>query len=282
MDVKDYRKAYEAELSADAPAAPAAPAPSATEALGVDDHAELGVKIPALLAALRDRARPLAIRLAALKAISAIRFLGDQFAPYRVDFLETLRQIAQPGDDPQLCARAVAVLAAEKDRATQDQLRRGLDEPASALVPPGTALHLLAFDDHANLAELARSVFDKAKDDLVTKEAALRVLATDAKSQGLFETLLTDKSQPRSLRALSATGLNVLNPQKFAEVAANIVKDHTDFEDIRATALGALVNTPLHQVVRDSSTFLDEVKNLSVQTPLANLRAAAGRFLTKQ
>jgi len=108
------------------------------------------------------------------------------------------------------------------------------------------------------------------------------VLATDAKSQDLFAQLLTDKQQPKSLRALSATGLNVLNPQRFAEVAQKIVQDPTDFEDIRASTLGALVNTPLHQVIRDNAGFLDQVKNLSAQSPLTNLRAAAGRFLAKQ
>jgi hypothetical protein len=279
MDVKDYRKAYEAELAAEAPEAPPSPL---TEAVGGANHGELSEKIPALLAALRDAAQPISIRLAALKAISAARFLGEEFAPYRVDFLNTLRQILQPDTDPQLYERALAILAAEKDTATQDLLRRGLEQPQSATVPAATALHLLGFDDHANIAELARDVFHKAKDDLAAKEAALRVLATDAKSQDLFATLLTDKSQPRSLRALSASGLNVLNPQKFAELAESIVKDHGDFEDIRASALGALVNTPLHQVVRDNAGFLDEVKNLSAQTPLGNLRAAAGRFLAKQ
>jgi hypothetical protein len=279
MDVKDYRKAYEAELAAGAPA-DAQASLSANAALGVAHDADLAQTIPALLATLGDAAKPISTRVAALKAISARRFLGDQFAPYRVDFLNMLRQIAQPGIDPQLCARALAILAAEKDSAAQDLLRRGLQQPQSALVPAATALHLLGFDDHANLAELARDVFQKTT-ELAAKEAALRVLATDAKSQDLFAQLLTDKAQPRSLRALSATGLNLLNPQRFAELAQNIVKDHSDFEDIRASALGALVDTPLHQVVRDNAGLLDEIKNLSAQTPLTNLRAAAGRFLAK-
>ena len=231
MDVKDYRKAYEAELAAEAPADADEPF---DRGAGAASHAELSEKIPALLATLRDAAQPIAVRLAALKALSAVRFLGEEFAPYRVDFLNTLRQILQPGGDPQLYSRALAILAAEKDLGDPGPLRRGLEQPQSATVPAATALHLLGFDDHADIAELAREVFHKAKDDLAAKEAALRVLATDAKSQDLFATLLTDKSQPRSLRALSATGLNVLNPQKFAELAESIVKDQGDFEDIRA------------------------------------------------
>jgi hypothetical protein len=280
MDVKDYRKAYEAELAAE-PSADGPASLSATAALGIPPDADLSQTVPALLAALADAGKPIAERIAALKALSALRFLGDQFSPYRVDFLQTLRRLAQPGIDPQLCTRALAILAAEKDSTTQDLLRRGLQQPLTALVPAATALHLLAFDDHGNLADLARDVFQKTT-NLSAKEAALRVLATDAKSQDLFAQLLTDKQQPKSLRALSATGLNVLNPQRFAEVAQKIVQDPTDFEDIRASTLGALVNTPLHQVIRDNAGFLDQVKNLSAQSPLTNLRAAAGRFLAKQ
>ena len=293
MDVNDYRKAYEAELAANAAKSDAAdasrPSPGAAAASGgaVSDaessspsRTELGERIPALLTTLRDPAQPVAIRIAALKAISAARFLGGLFAPFRVDFLNTLRAIAQPGTDPALCEGALAILAVEKDPEAQRRLRSGLQAPQSALVPPATALQLLSYDDHANLADLALDIFHKAA-DLGTKEAALRVLATDAKSQDLFSKLLQDKSQPRSLRTLSATGLNFLNPQKFAEIAQNIVKDHSDFEDIRASALGALANTPLHHVIRDNADFLNEIKSLGAQRPLTNLRAAAGRFLAR-
>jgi hypothetical protein len=289
MDVNDYRKAYEAELAANAAGPDGTPRPSAaatTEATTPGQpsatqrgaRTDLGKRIPALLATLLDADQPLAVRIAALKAISAARFLGDLFAPFRVDFLNALRQLAQPGVAPELCEGALSILAVEKDPDAQQRLRSGLQSPQSALVSAATALQLLSYDDHANLADLALDIFHKTV-DLATKEAALRVLATDAKSQGLFAKLLEDKSQPRSLRALSATGLNFLNPQKFAEVAQNIVRDHSDFEDIRASALGALANTPLHHVIRDNVDFLDAVKDLGAQSPLTNLRAAAGRFL---
>ena len=165
MDVNDYRKAYEAELAANAAKSDAAdasrPSPGATAAPGgaVSDaessspsRTELGERIPALLATLRDAAQPVAVRIAALKAISAARFLGGLFAPFRVDFLNTLRAIAQPGTDPALCEGALAILAVEKDPEAQRRLRSGLQTPQSALVPPATALQLLSYDDHANLA----------------------------------------------------------------------------------------------------------------------------------
>ncbi len=248
----------------------------------VSARSEFAENIPALIETLRNDLEHTVIRLAALRALRTAAFLAELFAPFRADFMDALRNLLRPGVDPQLCKDAFAFLAAEKDAVAQDQLRGGLQNPLSALVPPAMALHLLGFDDHANIADLARDVFQKAGDDLATKEAALRVLASDAKSQDLFAQLLTDKSQARSLRALSAAGLNSLNPQRFAELAQNIVTDQNDFEDIRASALGALVNTPLHQVVRANAGFLDAVKNLNAQAPLANLRAAAGRFLAKQ
>jgi hypothetical protein len=279
MDVNDYRKAYEAELAAHA-AAGADRGQAAGAQRGALAQGDLSKKVPQWLATLRDPALPVAARLAALKAISAARFLGGPFAPYRVDFLGALRQIAQPGVDRALCESALAILAVEKDPDTQQRLRSGLQAPQSALVSAATALQLLSYDDHANLADLALDIFHRAV-DLATKEAALRVLATDAKSQDLFAKLLQDKTQPRSLRALSATGLNFLNPQKFAEVAQRIVKDHSDFEDIRASALGALANTPLHHVIRDNADFLNAIKTLGAQSPLTNLRAAADRFLAR-
>jgi hypothetical protein len=283
--VRDYRELYRDKQPATASAAAGVAADSETKGLLSDiqrapsARTEFEVTIPALLATLLNEAEVTAVRLAALRALRTAAFLSDQFAPYRAAFLDALRQLIRPGTDAQLCKDALGFLASEKDAAAQQQLRQGLQDPQAALVPPATALQLLGFDDHANLAEIATEVFHKAKDDLAAKEAALRVLATDVKSQDLFANILQDKSQPRSLRALSATGLNFLDPKKFSDIAQKIVKDHTDYEDIRASTLGALVNTPLHQAIRDSAGFLDEIKNLSAQSPLSNLREAAGRFL---
>jgi hypothetical protein len=294
MDVKDYRKAYEAELAAgpsDGAVTPhtlgLSPADSMTASGPMSEIAnlavtgpQLGDNISKLLAVLASSAETLAVRVAALQALRAALFLGEQFAPYRVAFLQVLRQLARPEVDAALREGATEALASEKDPDIQETLKKGLTDQKYALVAPVKALQLLSLDDHANIADLASKLFQQTA-DLGLKEAALRILAADPKSQDLFAQLLADKSQPRSLRALSATGLNFLNPQKFADIAQNIVKDHNDFEDIRASALGALANTPLHQVIRGNTDFLNAVKTLNTQSPLSNLSAAAGRFLAK-
>src|ERR1700754_2297865 len=114
MDVNAYRKAYEAELAANAAQRPER-APGPFSATAGAPQGNLDERIPALLATLLDAAQPVTRRIAALKAISAARFLGDLFAPFRADFLDALRQLAQPGIDPALCEDALSILAVEKD-----------------------------------------------------------------------------------------------------------------------------------------------------------------------
>jgi hypothetical protein len=294
MDVKEYRKTYEAELAAasspEASADPTAPAPQGADAsrdsaLASIQEApvardELHTTVPALIRTLQNGAAPKAVRIAALRALRAARFLGEHFAPYHAEFLEACRKIVRPDTDADLRADALEVLARERDPYAQDIIRKGLENVQTALVPAAKGLQLLGYDDHANITDLARRLFEKAQ-DVATKAAALRILARDAKSQGILEQLLKDKSQPRVLRALSATGLHFLNPQKFGELARDIILDKSDFEDIRATSLGALATAPDHQHLREDTSFLDAVKQLGRDTGLPNLNAAVGRFLTK-
>jgi hypothetical protein len=298
MDVKEYRRQYEAELAAaaEAPAQPigmavvrAGAGAGSVLSLSATQMAQrtllsgqtLGDSVPALLATLRNQALPVETRDAALQALGAAAFLGEHFAPFRAEFLATMRELAQTESTPSaLREKAIGVLAAEKDPNVQEILRRGLRDPRAALVPAAEALHLLSLDDHASIAPLAREVFDGAS-DLATQEAALRVLASDPGSQDLLARILADKAQPRSLRALSATGLHSLNPQLFGRIARDIITDSSDFEDIRATSLGALASAPEHQALRDDPGFRAQVKELSTQAPLANLRAAADRLLSK-
>ena len=124
------------------------------------------------------------------------------------------------------------------------------------------------------------SIFNQLP-DLGAKEAALRVLGTNPKSQDLFANLLKDKNQPLSLRTLSATGLHLLNPQKFADIAQQIVRDHSDSEDIRASSLGALANTLTDHVLQTNSNFQNLVRQLGADNSLQNLSAAARRMLAK-
>lgn len=269
MDVREYRKNYEAELAKRAQATPDAPA-----------QANLADKIRGLLATLRNPQEAAAARSSALDALKAAGFLGPRFAPFKAEFLASLREIAQPNNDPKLRERALETLAQEKDPQAQALLRRGLTEPQTALVSPAKALQFLSYDDHAGIADLARDIFQKAT-DLATKEEALRALASDVRSAGLFADLLKDKAQPRSIRALSATALHHVDPKAFAEAARAIVPDNHDYDDIRATLIGALAHAVEPQNLPKDADFLRTIEDLGAKTTSANIRSAVGRLVQK-
>src|SRR5712691_10621514 len=247
MDVSEYRKRYEAELFKQV---------ASGASKGVTAEPELREHVSQLLAALRDQGEPTKVREEALRALNAASFLGPRFAPYRAEFLAALREIVRPDTDSQLLEDALEILAIEKDSQAQALLRRGLTDTKAALVPPVKALQFLSYDDHAEVATLARDVFHKTP-DAATKEQALRLLASDPASAGLFANLLKDKSQPRAIRAVSAAGLNVLYPTAFAAVGRGIVTDDKDYEDIRATVLNALTHSPDHQHLRHDPDFCE-------------------------
>jgi hypothetical protein len=270
MDITEYRKRYETQL--------AKPIAADTEGPGLLTEEDFDSSIKKLLTTLRNESEPAEARKAALHALKTASFLGPNFAPYRADFLAALRDIAKPRTDAQLLEDALEVLAIEKDPLAQELLRRGLADPNAALVSPAKALQFLGYDDHAEVTGLAREAFRKATDH-TTKEQALRLLASDPASAGLFASLLKDKSQPRAIRALSATGLNVLDPQAFAAVGRSIVTDDKDYEDIRATVLNALTLSADHQHLRHDPGFVERVKKFETNTSLRNLSSTAARFM---
>src|SRR5215207_11371625 len=154
VDVDRYRKRYEAELAraaaserrgqagtrrsvADGPAGAVARADAIRT--GPIDEANLAGRVAGLLATLRDRGEPVAVREAALQALAALDFLGPRFEPFRADYRQALRQVAT---DPRrrLRENALELLAIEKDPFAQDLLRRGLERPEDALVSDARAL----------------------------------------------------------------------------------------------------------------------------------------------
>ena len=76
--------------------------------------------------------------------------------------------------------------------------------------------------------------------------------------------------------------LRALEPTRFVELARNIVADDKDYEDIRATTLSALTHMADRANLSGDSGFVDRVREIASSTPLANLRAVAGRFMKTQ
>jgi hypothetical protein len=269
MDVAKYRKRYEARLAKVAERSEeSAGAPFADE--------NLEERVEDLLATLQNRDAPVANRTDALGALAALEFLGPRYAPFRARVKEALRDVAT--DKPrELRGQALELLAIDKDPYAQELLVQGLQEPKDALVPEAQAIQLLGYDDHAEVVPLAREVFERATG--AAREEALRVLATDPDSEQLLLRLLKDKSEKRRIRELSASGLQSLNPGAFDKAAKKIVADEDDYNDIRATALGALAHGREARETPVDPKLVEAVQQVGESTQSRSIRSAARRFL---
>jgi hypothetical protein len=291
IDIADYRKRYEAQLAkaaarppraraaARAGAAPrratAAARARAIEAAPIDED-RLDKQVAELLATLRDHEEPSTVRRAALHALAALDFLGPRFAPFRADYKQALREVATDVDE-ELRTSALELLAIDKDAYAQDLLVRGLKQPDDAVVPEAKAIQLLGYDDHAEMTSLVRKVYKRATGQ--TREEALRFLATDAQSERLFTRLLKDKSEQPSIRRISASGLQSLNPEAFERVARRIVADEDDDVGIRASSLAALAHGREAREKPVDPKLVETVQKLNQATRSRALRSASRRFL---
>jgi hypothetical protein len=291
VDIERYRKRVEAELAKAAPgnqrARRAARTQVAGEPTSVDvreaalmtaplPEEDLTARVAALLSWVLDRKAPVAERTAVLQALGALDFLGPRFEPYRADYKQALRQLAT---DPRATLRekALELLAIGKDPYAQDLLVKSLENPDEAVVSEAKAMEFLAYDDHAELAPLARKVYKRSTG--AAREEALRMLATDPSSERLLTRLLKDKSETSSIRRISASGLQSLNPGAFEKAARTIVTDDDDFDEIRATSLAALAHgREAHEKPADPK-FVEAVQKLAEQTKSTALRSSSKRFL---
>jgi hypothetical protein len=291
MDIAKYRKRYEAELAKASPperrarAAARAPTqgkrPSAAArakeiATASLEESNLEERVADLLATLRNREESLTVRMAALEALAALDFLGPRFAPFRADYKQALREVATD-PAPELREAALELLAIDRDPYAQELLVQGLNRPQDAQVPEAKAIQMLGYDDHAEIVPLVRRIYKRTKG--AAREEALRVLATDPQSERLFRRLLKDKSEKRSIRRLSASGLQSINPEAFERTARKIVADEDEDNDIRATALAALAHGREAREKPVDPKLVETVQKIGERTRSRALQSATRRFL---
>ena len=293
MKASTYRAKVEKELAAQPDQARAA-APLRAAALtgqpldlesrrdlvrqAVGTRADLPTAIPTLIAILADPTQPEPLRGSALASLKAAAFVVTAFAPYRAEFIAALHKLL-PEANAELRQRAIEVLAAEKDPEAQALLVKGLQDPSAALVPPAVALQYLSYDDHGSYIPVVRELVRKTDDDQV-REEGLRLLASDPESRKLFQDLLADKDEKSAVRRLSAVALQALDPAKFEKAARKIVNDDKDFDEIRATALGALTHVKDYARTRADTDFAAQVGGLQ-KSASGVLRAAAAQFVKR-
>ncbi len=154
---------------------------------------------------------------------------------------------------------------------------RGLKQPKEAQVSEAKAMQLLGYDDHAEVVPLVRQVYKRAKG--AAREEALALLATDPRSERLFTRLLTDKTEKRSIRRISASALQSINPEAFEKAARKVVADETDDDSIRATCLAALAYGREAREKPADPKLVDTVRKLGEKTRSRAMRASIQRYL---
>jgi hypothetical protein len=229
------------------------------------EHDELEADVAELLAALGNGKLPVTDRMNALQDLAALDFLGPRFDPFRVDYRQALRDVAT-GRSAKLRDRALELLALVKDPWAQDLLVKGLKQPEAAPVSEARAIQFLGYDDHhAEVVPLARQMVKQSTG--YAREEALRVLGSDPNSEPLFTRLLKDKSEKSSVRQLSASGLQSLNPEAFEKEARKIITDDSDYNEIRATSLTALTHGRPRGSPPPDPKFVDKVQNITTRSP---------------
>lgn len=234
--------------------------------------------LTAVINLLGNKNEPGEVRLEALETVQTASFLVATFAPYRGEYIATLRKVAK---DPnaELRQAALSVLARMKDGFAQKILLEGLQNPEKAQLPAEQALQLLSFDIHADAYAVAREIANKPPNAAARREA-LRLLSADAKAVPIFEKLLRDKNEAAEIRQLSAVALNALNPQKLQSHAREVVLDATEEDEVQAICLTALEHFGDRTAISQDTVLRQRVQEMCDQSP-KQTKESAKRFLEK-
>jgi hypothetical protein len=232
-----------------------------------------------LLKVLRDTSKPIEVRMAALQSLGAAAFSVAGFESMHGDYIAALREVSTDSHE-QLRRRSLGILMRNKDGFAQKKLLDGLKDPAKALLPPEKALQLLGNDVHAEAYSAARAIVKKSPNKEAKREA-LRLLAGDPKSVPLFEKALRDKKELRENRQLAASALHSLNPEKLQQQALKILKDKSDYADIKATSLAALEQFGDDAALGKDKALLQSVNRFKSGKTSAKYKQTARRFLSK-
>lgn len=225
MDVDDYRKEYAARIAKQAPASREARWSAELEEGGGDSS------ISARIEQLRDAQTDAGQRHRVLRQLQAAAFTGPKFSPFQASFVQALRSIATNKDDP-LRQSALEHLATESDPVARQLLTEGLSDPAKAVVSEAKAIQLLAQDDHAAAAGLAKDLFAKTSDPLA-KEEAVRAMAADPTAVGLLTDIVKNRALPDQLRSLGASSLRTLDSNAFHTEALRVIADDKESDTIK-------------------------------------------------
>ncbi|WP_243076533.1 hypothetical protein [Microbacterium sp. SS28] len=228
-----------------------------------------------LLDVLADDAAVPEQKIIALERLGAAAFQPQRFAPFHAEFVERLRALAL-SDDKRLRLLALDRLTLEDDDEGKRMLRESLEGTRKPLVPAATAVRLLARDEHGDAAPLFRELARSGP--VRVREESLRALAADAESVDLLAEVSSDKSESARMREVAAMSLKAASPERFAQVARELVLDEQEDDRLRATALSALAFAPEAADALDGEAFEPELEGIREATASRALKTSIDRY----
>jgi hypothetical protein len=229
-----------------------------------------------LLRILGDAAEPVLVRSAALSALKVAAFHVRAFYEQRPQYIAALRKAGQ-AEDADLRRRALAVLAREKDAPTQRRLIAGLTQPEKALLPPDKALLFLSYDLKLDLHDLLHRIVETPPSEPARLQA-LRMLAAEPSSKPLFEKLLKNKRESTEARLIALQALHTLAPQQLQKVAAKLIGDAKEDDDLREACL--LVVSTFGKV--ETTELRNSAAKMQKNAGTSSARQAAKRYLARR
>lgn len=244
--------------------------------VAIGAHPEL---LDRVLAVLQDQTEPEELRMAALGVVQQSSFQVVAFSANRPEYLAALRALV---DDPQpnLRRRAIGVLAREKDEYVQRRLIEGLEKKSKALVPAAKAIQFLGYDVHAEYFPLLRELVAHPPNRAAKREA-VRLLGGDPNSRDLLAKLLADKTESREIRNLSAIALQSVAPDEFHDQAKTIAQDDDEDNQLRTTLVTALTHFADPDTLRKDSDFSERIHQIRAASRSPQLKRATQGFITK-
>jgi hypothetical protein len=291
-DIEALRKEYLTELNEERRAQPKLSAaarrahtakPAEMTEVDLDrmlvDVATFEIAARLLLDVLADPDASAALRVTALQRIGGAAFQPVKFAPFHAEYVERLRELAL-SDDKELRATALDQLTLMRDEVGQRLVRESLEGTRKPLIPAATAARMLARDEHGDAAPLLRELARSGAPRV--REQALRALAVDPESVDLLARISSDKTERAAVREVAAMSLKAASPERFADVARELVLDESEDERLRTTAMSAIALTPEAVGALDADAFGAELQNVKSATSSRSLKASIDRFTQSQ
>ncbi|MEM7338784.1 MAG: hypothetical protein AAF467_09055 [Actinomycetota bacterium] len=293
MDLDDYRRQLEADVGAAAPPAgdladamatladrsgPVADRVEAARLVNMRAH-ERPDTFGLLVDILGDGGDATDVRLAALDGIEVHQFGSSALKEQRAELTVALKR-AMEADDPDLRERAIDMLARGRDVDVQRQLIDGLRDRTAAITTPQRSVELLGYDLKADHYDVLKDVV-AGHEDAETRREALRLLAADAESEALIETVVRDKDEEAAVRDTGAAALQAVAPEQFEVVAYDIVADDNDYDEIKASVLTKLTQQgSTTSIPAEAAAQLDTIQNERADGE--PLKEAARRHIEQQ